>query len=597
MASPPNRAPVPWVPVASAPATVCRSMSPRLVSDQPRPHELGVQPVQRNARADGDQPVVADLDRPASPPQVSWTSSGRPMPVNEWPLPIGRTRRPAARRLGQDGGDLVGRAGLHDLGRRRARCRPSCASATRFRGSGASGSRSLLRRSRTPSASGTLLLGNVAGQRSWAVDPPPGRPARCAVMSLPAPDAGGRRSPGPAGPRDRRPRPAARRRSTWTPSTPTPTTWSAGPAGKPIRVASKSVRCRALLRRVLARPGFAGRPRLHPAPRRCGWPAATTRSAPTSSSATRRPTGRRCAGWPPTRPRPPRVTLMVDSTDQLDLSTPSSRRSAAPSLRVCLDLDASLRAAGGRVHVGRPPLPRAHAGRRRRRSPRQVAAPAGLPARRADGLRGADRRRAGRTRRAGRCAALAVRGMQARVGPRAGRTAGRGRRRRLGRRAAWSSSTAAAPAASSAPRPRTPSPRSPPGRGCTARCCSTATAPSRPRPAAFFAVPVMRRPGAGHGDRAGGGWIASGPPGADRLPVPTYPAGLSWLPAPRAPARCRPRCAARAPAALRVGDRVWFRHAKAGELCEHVERAAPARRRPAHRRRGRPTAARARPSA
>jgi D-serine deaminase-like pyridoxal phosphate-dependent protein len=22
--------------------------------------------------------------------------------------------------------------------------------------------------------------------------------------------------------------------------------------------------------------------------------------------------------------------------------------------------------------------------------------------------------------------------------------------------------------------------------------------------------------------------------------------------------------------ALRVGDRVWFRHAKAGELCEHV---------------------------
>jgi D-serine deaminase-like pyridoxal phosphate-dependent protein len=24
--------------------------------------------------------------------------------------------------------------------------------------------------------------------------------------------------------------------------------------------------------------------------------------------------------------------------------------------------------------------------------------------------------------------------------------------------------------------------------------------------------------------------------------------------------------------ALRVGDRVWFRHAKAGELCEHVDR-------------------------
>jgi D-serine deaminase-like pyridoxal phosphate-dependent protein len=24
-------------------------------------------------------------------------------------------------------------------------------------------------------------------------------------------------------------------------------------------------------------------------------------------------------------------------------------------------------------------------------------------------------------------------------------------------------------------------------------------------------------------------------------------------------------------ARLRVGDRVWFRHAKAGELCEHVD--------------------------
>ena len=24
-------------------------------------------------------------------------------------------------------------------------------------------------------------------------------------------------------------------------------------------------------------------------------------------------------------------------------------------------------------------------------------------------------------------------------------------------------------------------------------------------------------------------------------------------------------------AQLRVGDRVWFRHAKAGELCEHVD--------------------------
>ena len=38
----------------------------------------------------------------------------------------------------------------------------------------------------------------------------------------------------------------------------------------------------------------------------------------------------------------------------------------------------------------------------------------------------------------------------------------------------------------------------------------------------------------------------------------------------RAPARCRRRCSVPGADALRPGDRVWFRHAKAGELCEHV---------------------------
>ena len=46
------------------------------------------------------------------------------------------------------------------------------------------------------------------------------------------------------------------------------------------------------------------------------------------------------------------MTLMVDSAAQLDLVdavVPPGRR---PALRICLDVDASLRAAGGRVHVG-----------------------------------------------------------------------------------------------------------------------------------------------------------------------------------------------------------------------------------------------------
>jgi D-serine deaminase-like pyridoxal phosphate-dependent protein len=88
-----------------------------------------------------------------------------------------------------------------------------------------------------------------------------------------------------------------------------------------------------------------------------------------------------------------------------------------------------------------------------------------------------------------------------------------------------------------------------------------------PRPSAFFALPVVRRPSSSVATVLGGGYHASGPAGADRLPRPVLPAGLRLdrregagevqTPVLGGPAR-----------GLRVGDRVWFRHAKAGELCE-----------------------------
>ena len=47
--------------------------------------------------------------------------------------------------------------------------------------------------------------------------------------------------------------------------------------------------------------------------------------------------------------------------------------------------------------------------------------------------------------------------------------------------------------------------------------------------AALFALGVSRRLAPGIITVTGGGWIASGPAGADRPPIPTYPPGLSLL--------------------------------------------------------------------
>ncbi|HYN93353.1 MAG TPA: amino acid deaminase/aldolase, partial [Pilimelia sp.] len=91
----------------------------------------------------------------------------------------------------------------------------------------------------------------------------------------------------------------------------------------------------------------------------------------------------------------------------------------------------------------------------------------------------------------------------------------------------------------------------------------------RPEPAAFFALPVVRRPGPGIATVLGGGWTASGPAGKDRLPLPWLPAGLRLLSAEGA-GEVQTPLTGPAAAGLAVGDRVWFRHAKAGELCEHV---------------------------
>ena len=89
-------------------------------------------------------------------------------------------------------------------------------------------------------------------------------------------------------------------------------------------------------------------------------------------------------------------------------------------------------------------------------------------------------------------------------------------------------------------------------------------------PAAMFALPVVRRPSGTVATLLGGGYLASGAATDDRLPRPYLPGGLKLdslegagevqTPVSGAPART-----------LKVGDRVYLRHAKAGELCERFD--------------------------
>lgn len=92
-----------------------------------------------------------------------------------------------------------------------------------------------------------------------------------------------------------------------------------------------------------------------------------------------------------------------------------------------------------------------------------------------------------------------------------------------------------------------------------------------PAPAAAFALDVVRRPTDDIATVLGGGWIASGPPVASRQPLPVWPAGLHTLGREGA-GEVQTPLQGDAARALRIGDRVWFRHAKSGELAERVDR-------------------------
>jgi D-serine deaminase-like pyridoxal phosphate-dependent protein len=363
-------------------------------------------------------------------------------------------------------------------------------------------------------------------------------------------------------------------------------------APKPIRLASKSLRCRSLQRRVLAHDGFAGT--LAFTLPEALWLASHGSddllvAYPSADGDALRALAIAAAdGGARHTPPAQSVTVMVDSVEQLELIERATRpqrpahappgghspRAAQPPqgapVRVCIDVDAGWRALGGRLRVGarRSPL----------RTPAQAAALAGAILAR-DGLRlvgvmayeaqiaGVGDAPPGRPLRA-----RAIRAVQARSA-----------RELAARRAAIVAAvedvldahgaaplefvngggtgslerTAAEPAVTEVSA----------GSGLYGPTLFDAYRAFTPRPAALFALPVVRRPGRGVVTALGGGYLASGPADAARLPAPHLPAGLR-LDRQEGAGEVQTPLLGAAADTLAIGDRVYCRHAKAGELCE-----------------------------
>jgi D-serine deaminase-like pyridoxal phosphate-dependent protein len=343
--------------------------------------------------------------------------------------------------------------------------------------------------------------------------------------------------------------------------------------GLPIRVASKSVRCRWLLRRVLDRPGFAGvlaytlPEALWLASDSDGWVGVedVVVGYPTADRAALRT----LAADPLLAAR---ITVMVDDVAQLDLLD-SVAGDRTTTVRVCLDLDASYRPLGPRVHLGvrRSPV----------RSPEQAATLAAAIARRPGvrlvGVMSYEAQIAGvGDAPSGRAIfGAAVRQMQSRS------AAELAIRRRTAVRAVEDELAALGAAPLELVNGGgTGSLESTAAEGvCTELAAGSgllgptlfdAYRAFTPWPAMAFATAVVRRPAPGWVTVLGGGYIASGEAAVSRQPTPWLPSGLALDPTEGAGEVQTPVRGAAADS-LAIGDRVWFRHAKAGEACERFD--------------------------
>ncbi|MFJ7049534.1 alanine racemase [Streptomyces sp. JV178] len=333
--------------------------------------------------------------------------------------------------------------------------------------------------------------------------------------------------------------------------------------GKPIRVASKSVRCRALLERVLAREGFQGIMSFTLAESlwlaRSGFDDILLAYPSADQDAFAE-----LAGDPKLAAA---VTVMVDDPAHLQLIE-NSRRGGTEEVRVCLELDTSLKLLGGRVRIGarRSPL----------HSPEQVAEVARAVAERPgfklvgimayEGhIAGVGDSVAGRPLRS-----RAVRLMQATAKKEL--AARRAEVVRAVRRVAPDLEFVNGGGTGSVQHTAAEDAVTEIGAGSglyVPRLFDNYTSFSG-RPAALFAMPVVRRPGVGVVTVLGGGYPASGAAGPDRLPVPYLPEGLKYDPQ-EGPGEVQTPLLGAPADDLLLGDKVWFRHAKAGELCERFD--------------------------
>jgi D-serine deaminase-like pyridoxal phosphate-dependent protein len=332
--------------------------------------------------------------------------------------------------------------------------------------------------------------------------------------------------------------------------------------GTPIRLASKSVRCRRLITDTIGLDGFRGL--LAFTLPEALWLA---NCRITDDIVVAYPTADQAAlASLASHPRAAMaITVMVDSVEHLDLISRAAATVTDPHpVRVAIDIDAGYQALGGRLRAGarRSPV----------RAPAQAAALAreiaARPGLRLTGLMAYEAQIAGVGDNPPRRPVYArtVRAMQRR-----------------------SAAELAARRAAIVAAVREVTPIEFVNGGGTGSIAATAAEPAvteigagsglyQPtlfdayrsfsgRPAALFALPVVRRPGPGVVTVLGGGYLASGPGSASRLPLPYLPRGLR-LDRNEGAGEVQTPLLGAAADALRIGDRVWFRHAKAGELCE-----------------------------